>query len=92
MGDSLRSRIFRDGLLDGQVVVISGAGSGFGRETALEMLRLGATVIGCGRRTETLEETESRSAGHPVGAGAKHRELAREQVEPRVRRATGPRT
>lgn len=57
MGDSLRSRIFRDGLLEGQVVVISGAGSGFGRETTLEMLRLGATVIGCGRRTEPLEET-----------------------------------
>ncbi len=65
MGDSLRSRIFRDGLLDGQVVVISGAGSGFGRETALEMLRLGATVIGCGRRTEPLEETASLAEGLP---------------------------
>ncbi|MDQ2700974.1 MAG: SDR family oxidoreductase [Actinomycetota bacterium] len=57
MGESIRSRIFRDDLLDGQVVVISGAGSGLGRETTLEMVRLGATVIGCGRRTEPLDET-----------------------------------
>jgi citronellol/citronellal dehydrogenase len=57
MGDSLRSAIFRDGLLEGRVIVISGAGSGLGRATALEMVRLGATVVGCGRHTEPLEET-----------------------------------
>jgi citronellol/citronellal dehydrogenase len=51
------SRIFRDGLLDGQVAIVSGAGSGLGRETALELTRLGATVVGCGRREEPLAET-----------------------------------
>lgn len=65
MGESLRSRIFRDGLLDGRVVVISGAGSGLGREAALEMIRLGATVAGCGRRTEPLEETAALADGLP---------------------------
>lgn len=65
MGESLRSRIFRDGLLDGRVVVISGAGSGLGREAALEMIRLGATVAGCGRRTEPLEETAALAEGLP---------------------------
>jgi len=63
MGESLRSEIFRDGLLDGRVVVVSGAGSGLGRAAALEMVRLGATVVGCGRRTEPLEETASLAAG-----------------------------
>ena len=51
------SRIFAPGLLQGRVCVVSGAGSGLGRETALELARLGATVIGCGRRLEPLEET-----------------------------------
>ena len=51
------SRIFRDGLLDGQVAIVSGAGSGLGRETALELTRLGMTVVGCGRREEPLAET-----------------------------------
>ena len=65
MGESVRSRIFRDGLLAGKVVVISGAGSGLGRETALEMVRLGANVVGCGRRTEPLEETRELAAKLP---------------------------
>ena len=42
MAESSHSRVFRDGLLDGQVCVVSGAGSGLGRETALELARLGA--------------------------------------------------
>jgi len=51
------SRIFAPGLLDGAICLVSGAGSGLGRETSLELARLGATVIGCGRRLEPLEET-----------------------------------
>jgi citronellol/citronellal dehydrogenase len=68
MAESSRSQgsqVFRDGLLDGAVVVVSGAGTGLGRETALEMLRLGATVIGCGRRVEPLAETAELAAGLP---------------------------
>ena len=45
------------GVLDGQVALVSGAGSGIGRETALELARLGARVVICGRRLEPLEET-----------------------------------
>jgi citronellol/citronellal dehydrogenase len=52
-----RSRIFAPGLLDGQVCLVSGAGSGLGRATALELGSLGAIVVGCGRRREPLEET-----------------------------------
>jgi citronellol/citronellal dehydrogenase len=63
MAESPHSRIFREGLLDGQVCVVSGAGSGLGRETALELVRLGAAVVGCGRREEPLAETAELAAG-----------------------------
>src|SRR3954463_7411269 len=62
MAESERSRVFRDGLLAGQVCVVSGAGSGLGRETALELARLGATVVACGRREEPLAETAELAA------------------------------
>ena len=65
MADSSHSQVFRDGLLEGQVVVVSGAGAGLGRESALELLRLGATVVGCGRRPEPLAETAELAAGLP---------------------------
>lgn len=51
------STIFAPGLLEGSVCLVSGAGSGIGRETALELARLGAVVVGCGRRIEPLRET-----------------------------------
>jgi NAD(P)-dependent dehydrogenase (short-subunit alcohol dehydrogenase family) len=51
------SQIFAPGLLEGQVAIVSGAGSGLGKATALELARLGATVIGCARRSEPLEAT-----------------------------------
>lgn len=65
MGENVRSEIFREGLLDGKVIVLSGAGTGLGREATLEMNRLGATVIGCGRRSEPLEETAQLAEGLP---------------------------
>jgi citronellol/citronellal dehydrogenase len=65
MGESSHSQVFREGLLEGLVCVVSGAGSGVGRETSLELARLGATVVGCGRRTEPLEETAELARGVP---------------------------
>jgi citronellol/citronellal dehydrogenase len=63
MAESDRSRVFAPGLLDGRICVVSGAGSGIGRATALEMARLGASVIGCGRRDEPLAETAAEARG-----------------------------
>ncbi len=63
MAESSHSQVFRDGLLDGRVCVVSGAGSGLGRETALELVRLGAVVVACGRREEPLAETTELAAG-----------------------------
>src|SRR5829696_3199101 len=65
MAENSHSRIFRAGLLDDQVCIVSGAGSGLGRETALELARLGAAVIACGRREEPLVETAALAEGLP---------------------------
>ncbi|MBJ7348067.1 MAG: SDR family NAD(P)-dependent oxidoreductase, partial [Thermoleophilaceae bacterium] len=53
----MASSIFAPDLLKGQVAVISGGGSGFGRATAIELTALGATVVICGRRQEPIDET-----------------------------------
>ena len=51
------SKILAPELLRGQVCVVSGAGTGLGKATALELAALGATVVGCGRRPEPLAAT-----------------------------------
>ncbi len=55
------SRLFAPGVLDGQVAIVSGGGSGLGRASALELAACGATVVVCGRRLEPLEETVTRA-------------------------------
>lgn len=44
--------------VDGATVVITGASSGFGRGTALELARRGASVVLAARRTRVLDELE----------------------------------
>ncbi len=59
----MASGIFREGLLDGQVAIVSGGGSGLGRTTAVELATLGARVVICGRRPAPLEETAALATG-----------------------------
>ncbi|WP_136442050.1 SDR family oxidoreductase [Pacificoceanicola onchidii] len=40
------------------IAIVTGAGTGLGRALAVELTQRGFTVIGTGRRTETLEETK----------------------------------
>jgi len=41
--------VFRDRLLEGQVVLVSGGGGGIGRAICYLVGRLGASVVACGR-------------------------------------------
>ncbi|MEU8355526.1 SDR family oxidoreductase [Nonomuraea sp. NPDC048882] len=45
-----------------RVAIVTGAGSGIGRATAIALARAGTRVLGVGRRAEALEQT---AAGHP---------------------------
>ena len=62
------SRVFQPGLLEGQVAIVSGGGSGLGRAAALELAALGARVVVCGRREQPLRETAERAEGGRVEA------------------------
>lgn len=55
-------RVLRDGALEGMSALVTGAGSGIGRATALRLIELGARVTGAGRHLESLEETRSLAA------------------------------
>lgn len=49
--------VFRDGTLEGQVALVSGAGTGIGKATACLFARLGGSVAVCGRTEAKLEQT-----------------------------------
>jgi citronellol/citronellal dehydrogenase len=59
--------IFAPGLFDGQVVVVTGGGSGIGRCTAHELAALGATVVLVGRNPDKLAAV----AGEIAAAGGR---------------------
>jgi len=49
--------MFKEGLLMGERILVTGGGTGLGKEMAEAFLNLGAEVIICGRRGEVLKET-----------------------------------
>jgi citronellol/citronellal dehydrogenase len=51
--------VFRNGLFAGQVIIVTGAGSGLGRCTAHELASLGATLALVGRSEEKLRAVQS---------------------------------
>jgi citronellol/citronellal dehydrogenase len=60
--------IYRDDLLAGRVMLVSGGGSGLGRATALLAARLGARVAICGRSAGKLDSVAAFAAarGRPI--------------------------
>jgi len=65
---SSSSQIFAGGALSGVSVLVTGGGTGLGRETALEMARCGARVTIAGRRADVLEQAAASisSAAGPI--------------------------
>ena len=49
--------MFREGLMADERILVTGGGTGLGREMAEGFLKLGATVYICGRRQNKLDET-----------------------------------
>lgn len=59
-----RETVYRNDLFSGQVVLISGGGTGMGKAMAFLYARLGADVMICGRRQEKLKETQAAIKKH----------------------------
>ncbi len=59
--------MYRDGLFEGQVALITGGGSGIGLATAKELGALGGRVAICGRKIEKIDAAlaELRASGVP---------------------------
>ncbi len=62
--------MFREGLMAGERILVTGGGTGLGREMAEGFLKLGATVYICGRRQNKLDETATElTEAHGASGG-----------------------
>ena len=64
--------MFREGLLAGERILVTGGGTGLGREMAEAFLKLGAEVHICGRRQNRLDETAAELAERHGGTITGH--------------------
>jgi citronellol/citronellal dehydrogenase len=62
--------VFREGLLSGQVHIVTGGGSGIGRCVAHELASLGAKVALVGRTLEKLERVKSEITAAATGTAS----------------------
>lgn len=77
--------VFRPGLFSGQVIVVTGAGSGIGRCTSHELAALGAHVVLVGRNPEKLATVQSEiradgGAAEPLACDIRDEEAVRSAV------------
>ena len=60
--------MFKDDLLAGKKILITGGGTGLGKSIGKRYLELGAHLVICGRRTEVLEATAAEFKAEIAGA------------------------
>ncbi len=63
----MTASIFRQGIFDDQVAVVTGGGSGIGLRTALTLAHLGARVAICGRNRDRLDQAQRHFAAKNLG-------------------------
>ncbi len=63
-----KTEMFREGLMRGHRILVTGGGTGLGKEMTEHYMRLGADVVISGRRGPVLEETaDELMKKHPAG-------------------------
>ena len=64
--------MFREDLMQGQRILVTGGGTGLGKEMSEAFLKLGASVYICGRRQSKLDETVAELSAKHGGKIAGH--------------------
>ena len=64
--------MFDKNLLSGKRILVTGGGSGLGKEMSKHFLNHGAEVIICGRRDEVLQNTVKELTGETKGKISSH--------------------
>ncbi|MGH6949396.1 MAG: SDR family NAD(P)-dependent oxidoreductase, partial [Vitreimonas sp.] len=89
--------MFRPGLMAGERILVTGGGTGLGKEMSEAFLKLGAEVFICGRRGDVLKETADelmgRHGGHvgTVACDIRNAEAVHEMID-QIWAAGGPLT
>ncbi|RRH89055.1 SDR family oxidoreductase [Variovorax beijingensis] len=72
--------VFSPGLFAGQVILVTGGGSGIGRCTAHELASLGAQVVLAGRKAEKLRQVQAEIADAGGKAGIQAFDIRQEEA------------
>jgi NAD(P)-dependent dehydrogenase (short-subunit alcohol dehydrogenase family) len=87
MGMDASKLMFKDGLMAGERILVTGGGTGLGKEMTEAFVKLGADVYICGRRGEVLKETADEIMGKyggnvwPIACDIRNAEAIHEMVD-----------
>ncbi|MBL8551722.1 MAG: SDR family oxidoreductase [Hyphomonadaceae bacterium] len=79
--------MFKDGLMAGERILVTGGGTGLGKEMAEAFVKLGAEVFICGRRGDVLDQTANEIMGkhggivRPIACDIRNAEAVHDMVD-----------